>query len=127
MDSRAGPNGPNVHQKPMFPWILASFLKNGPSGGAVWRYDFHAGAWLRQAPAFGDARFRRRTQSHMHAFAHQRFLRLFLPTYENTIYMAAQHPVSKWKLRFLKILMANFCSEVMAITCTSNFHQNQIF
>ena len=54
----AGPHGPNVTQKPMFSWIFAFFQKNRPSGGAVWRYDFHAGAWLRQTPAFACARHR---------------------------------------------------------------------
>ena len=39
------------------------------SGGAAWRYDFHAGAWLRQAPAFGGAVFRSRTLSQSHASA----------------------------------------------------------
>ena len=44
------------------------------SGGAAGRYDFHAGAWLRQAPAFGGAVFRSRTlsQSHASAFGRQR-------------------------------------------------------
>ena len=71
-------NDPNVPQKPMFFRVFAFFLKNGPSGGAVWRYNFHAGAWLRQAPAFSGARFRRRTLSLAHAFADARFCRCTL-------------------------------------------------
>ena len=48
------------------------------SGGAAGRYDFHAGAWLRQAPAFSGARFRRRTLSLAQAFADARFRRCTL-------------------------------------------------
>ena len=42
----------------MFSGILLFFLKNMSSGGAAGRYDFHAGAWLRQTPAFTCGRQR---------------------------------------------------------------------
>ena len=51
----AKPNVPNLLKKPMFSGILSFFLKNMSSGGAAGRYDFHAGAWLRQAPALAWA------------------------------------------------------------------------
>ena len=49
---------PNVPLNTMFSWNLHIFPKNRRSGGAVWLYDFHAGAWLRQAPASAYARHR---------------------------------------------------------------------
>ena len=42
----------------MFSGILLFILKNMSSGGAAGRYDFHAGAWLRQTPAFTCGRQR---------------------------------------------------------------------
>ena len=60
----AGPNVPNYLNKPMFSGILLFILKNMSSGGAAGRYDFHAGAWLRQAPAFTCGRHRGLTATH---------------------------------------------------------------
>ena len=60
----AKPNVPNLLKKPMFSGILSFFLKNMSSGGAAGHYDFHAGAWLRQAPAFTCGRQRGLTATH---------------------------------------------------------------
>ena len=51
----------------MFFMILSIFLKDRSSGGAARSYDFHAGAWLRQAPASGGAVFHSRTLSQSQA------------------------------------------------------------
>ena len=60
----AVPDVPNLLKKPMFSGILSFSLKNMSSGGAAGHYDFHAGAWLRQAPAFTCGRQRGRTTMH---------------------------------------------------------------
>ena len=60
----AVPDVPNLLKKPMFSGILSFSLKNMSSGGAAGHYDFHAGAWLRQAPAFTCGRQRGRTTTH---------------------------------------------------------------
>ena len=60
----AGPNVPNLLKKPMFSGILLFFLENMSSGGVAGRYDYHAGAWLRQTPAFTCGRQRGLTATH---------------------------------------------------------------
>ena len=60
----AVPDVPNLLKKPMFSGILSFSLKNMSSGGAAGHYDFHAGAWLRQAPAFTCGRQRGLTATH---------------------------------------------------------------